>query len=368
MKFNILKINEVILKNIDKELNEFDEYKNRLQHFRNILKENIQGINKDNIQSNICFLESKIKNFKNKSVKYYYLNDTVGIIQKFLSILKKPITISFLQPKTNNFKENMEKNKLINEFIKIIHPYKRYYENDIDIANLKRYETKVINKFICSNCKVTELHDKICHNCGYVSEFDINISSSYTDSKRICISTKYKYNRIIHFKECLAQYQGKENVVLPSKLIPDIEKALERNHLLVGDRNTSRKQRYKKIIKEHIYIFLKELGYSKYYDNINLIFSKITDRPLPDIGVIENKILNDFDKFTKLYDKKIQESPDIERKKNTQFILYQLLHKNKIKCKASSFGIPKTLKRSFHKDVISKYCFNQLGWNIVKIE
>ena len=44
------------------------------------------------------------------------------------------------------------------------------------------------------------------------------------------------------------------------------------------------------------------------------------------------------------------------------------MHKNKYPCKVSSFGNPKTIRRNNLNDMISKRCFNELGWNIVNVE
>jgi hypothetical protein len=132
--------------------------------------------------------------------------------------------------------------------------------------------------------------------------------------------------------------------------------------LLVGDENTSKTEKFKNITKEHIAIFLKELGYSKHYENINLIHYNITGIKPDDIGYLEDKLLEDFDTLTEVYDKTFKH---IDRKNfiNTQFCLYQLLIKHKHPCKKEDFSILKTIDRlNFHNEVCSRL-FEMCNWS-----
>ena len=158
----------------------------------------------------------------------------------------------------------------------------------------------------------------------------------------------------------MLQFQGKENVTISKNVFDKLIEALDRNHLLIGNEKTPKKIRFKKILKEHIYIFLKQLNLSKFYDNINYIYHKITDNPLPNLKNIEHKIINDFIKFTTIYDEKIKNSVSVERKKNTQYILYQLLKKHKFNCSSRFLEYQKTLKRLSLYDKITKHCFTKI--------
>ena len=355
MVINIINIHQKILQNIEKE-------KEKLPNLELQLK-TLQNIN-DTIEIDNVYNE--IDRIKTNKTKLFYLSSSLDIIQQFNKLLKQPIVHYFINNRDTEHESNnntKEKNILIEKYKKIIQKYKQYIPKDINLDLDHTNEIKIETK--CKQCNSTQFDDNVCVQCGlHIESYEDQISS-YCDIKRICVNSRYKYNRIIHFKECIQQYQGKENIDIPKNVIDDLNKAFIRNHLVDESDDTDKK--YDKIIKYHIYLFLKQLKYSKYYDNINYLYHYFTKKPLDNISHLENKIIQDFEKFTKIYDKKIKESPNMERKKNTQYILYQLLHRHKHFCKASSFGIAKSLKRNAFNDNITKECFNQLQWNIVEI-
>ena len=186
--------------------------------------------------------------------------------------------------------------------------------------------------------------------------------SSYRDINRINISSKYQYDRKIHFRDCINQYQGKQNSTVSQNVYDDLEEQFDKHHLLFGDKNSPKEVRFKNITKEHISIFLKELDYTKHYENINLIHYNITGKKPDDIGYIEDKLLDDFDVLTDIYDKTYK---NIDRKNfiNTQYVLYQLLLRHRHTCKKEDFSILKTIDRKTFHDDICKKLFCILGWN-----
>ena len=99
---------------------------------------------------------------------------------------------------------------------------------------------------------------------------------------RINHAGKFDCNRIQHFRN----FQGKQKCTIPQNDFDDIEANI-RSYNLLDTRYDDRKLRYAKVTKRHLTIFIKELHYTKYSDNISLIFSKITGSILPDISHIE---------------------------------------------------------------------------------
>jgi hypothetical protein len=190
--------------------------------------------------------------------------------------------------------------------------------------------------------------------------------SSYKDVTRINISSKYCYDRRIHFRDCINQYQGKQNSTINQDVYDNLEKQFDLHHLLIGESNTPKNIRFKNITKEHISVFLKELQYTKHYENINLIHYNITGVKPDDIGYLEDKLLEDFDILTDLYDKKFK---NIDRKNfiNTQYVLYQLLLKHKHPCRKEDFSILKTMDRKTFHDDIMICLFTALSWNFTPL-
>jgi hypothetical protein len=287
----------------------------------------------------------------------FYISETIGITEKYKDLLNIPKKINFLGKTIDN--DDCEKNKLILEYMKIIPKYS-------NVHNLKVQLT--IKCSCCSHNLEFDIIDDnthICNNCAseqtMFSQF-----SSYTDTNRINISTKYSYDRITHFRECIAQYHGKQNVTIPQKIYSELDEQFEFHGLLIGDENTPRSERYSSVTKKTIMTFLKELGYPKHYENINLIYSVITDIKLDDIDYINEQILLDFDILSELYDKRFN---DTNKKNfiNTQYVLFQLLCRHGHPCDKEDFSNIKTVDRKFFHENIIKQLFEELKWNYTSI-
>ena len=61
----------------------------------------------------------------------------------------------------------------------------------------------------------------ICMNCSTQQTVLKNVSS-YRDIDRVNIGNKYLYDRKIHFRDSINQYQGKQNSTIPKKVYDDL--------------------------------------------------------------------------------------------------------------------------------------------------
>ena len=352
-EIDILYINNKIIQNFDEEKEKLKEYIDRLSEIQNTLQlDNLRSNIKETLLDKEKKLIEYIKDLKSDNSKNFYIIETVDLIEKYKEMLNKPVKVSFMG-KTN--KNNKEKHQIINSFIDIANKY-----TDININIEKK------DKNVCKNCnnKEFDIEDGniyICCNCS-AQQFVLKNISSYKDIDRINISVKYIYDRKIHFRDCINQYQGKQNSTVNQNVYDELGVEFELHHLLIGDKTTSKTERFKNITKEHISIFLKELGYSKHYENINLIHYNLSGIKPDDIGYLEDKLLEDFDILTETYDRMYK---DIDRKNfiNTQFILYALLVRHKHPCKKEDFSILKTVDRlNFHNDIANQL-FQAIGWS-----
>ena len=356
LNIDILNIDEKIKQEFKIHIDNIPIYKQKLEYLnKSKLEIGLSSSIYADIDDNIIQLTPLI-NDSEKNLNYY-LNDTLSILQQYKVVLNTPLKLNFLGK--NNYKED-EKNELIRTFLKISHKYiDTYIENN-----------KNGNKIICNHCNNKKLFDVIenyiyiCLICGSQQEIILH-TSSYKDIDRINITNKFQYDRKIHFRDCINQYQGKQNCTIDKTIYVKLIDQFKKHHLLEKSTNGKKEDECCNIKKEHIYIFLKELGYNKHYENVNLIHYQITGIKPDDISYLEDKLLEDFDILTDLYDKKFKNKPGFERKNfiNTQYVLYQLLLKYKHPCNKENFTILKTVERkSFHDDV-TKICFEELGWN-----
>ena len=358
-QLDILNIDAKIKQTFKEDDEKLSIYKDKLCDLEETLnKERLNCRVYKNLVSNIENVREKINEICNHHKLNFYIAKTGYLLERYKIFLDTPVRLNFLG---KSVIDNAEKVDLVSKYLEIAQEY-----IDIEIPE-KCVEIKVVCNN-CSNKKLFEIIDNsiyICLLCGAQQEILLH-TSSYKDIDRVNISAKYSYDRKLHFRDCINQYQGKQNSTINKKIFSSLLDQFEKHELLVGDKDTPKEIRCSKITKEHIHIFLKELDYTKHYENVNLIHYKITGIKPDDISYLEDKLLDDFDILTNLYDKNFKNKPGFERKNfiNTQYVLYQLLLKYKHICKKEDFTILKTVDRkSFHDD-ITKTLFEELGWNM----
>lgn len=371
----ILEVDTKIRLLLQDEIDRLDEYASKKKELEKLLE--ISGLSHgsiDKIHHMIENLTEKIKNAVSRQRLEFYILESSEIINKYKVILQTPISVSFTGKADENQNQEMihRKSKLVMQYLRIAEKYLDVFEftssnnNNNNNNSLKKTSAKLA----CSNCKkkVFDVQDStthICVDCGTQHEVPTT-TISFKDIDRVNISTKFTYERLIHFRDCIKQYQGKQNTCIDPQVYEDLEQQFELHHLLVGDKNTPRKERFKNITKEHVSIFLKDLRYTRHYENVNLIHYNLTEIPPDDISYLENKLMDDFIILTELYNKYKQEKK-IPRKSfiNSQYVLYQLLNRHKHHCKKEDFNILKTIDRQYFHDEVTKDLFQELGWNMV---
>jgi hypothetical protein len=356
MEINILNIDIQIQEKFNNDKNNIEIYKKRLKNIYEYI-ENTKD--KPRIQKTLQKiseeLRDEIDDLDNNKYLNFYLTETSELLSEYKEILKIPITLSFMG-KAN--KDDKEKKRIITEYIKIAC---KYIDLDININNMTMKKEKILCDN-CTNSKEFDIIDNniyICKTCNS-QQIIFKQISSYKDIDRVNIIAKYTYARNIHFRDCINQYQGKQNCTIDDKVYKQLEDEFDKHYLLVNSQ--IKEIKFKNITKEHIMMFLKTLKYTKHYENVNLIHYNLTGIKPDDIGYLEDQLMFDFDILTELYDKKYKH---LTRKNfiNTQYVLYQLLMRHKHPCKKENFTILKTFEREIFHDEIVKDLFEELDWN-----
>jgi len=355
---DILEIHNEICEKFVKYKENIKEFQSSLKNLEKLLSDSSLSYNiRKNLEKKWKNLKEKIKDIESDTSYNFYIMETTQLIENYKKIIRKPIKMNFIGKKQNN---NTEQIEIINKFLKIAKNYK--------IIDQKNPNKNIIKCDNCNNKTNFEILDSyyMCKECG-AQLHSVLKYSSYKDIERVNISGKYTYDRKVHFRDCLNQFQGKQNSTVPESVYKELIKQFQLHGLLVESKN--KKIRFSKITKEHILLFLKETGNSKYYEDVNLIRNYLTGIKPPDISHIESKLLEDFDILTTAYDKKFRKDKKYQRKNfiNTQYVLYQLLKKYKFPCKRSDFNILKTTDRKSFHDEICKDLFNELNWNFTSL-
>ena len=254
------------------------------------------------INDKINEIKKAIKEIKIKK-KEYFLDNSKFIFDYFEN--KKNISTGVQS--TNN--QQTSKAKMLNNFFKI-------KENDIsnnltETTNnniVMRYLTNIddifidVNSFIsqtdvCRYCNKGELipiDDEgilVCNQCSRNTPYLIeNDKPSYKEPpKEVCF---YAYKRINHFKEILAQFQGKETTQIPVDVIENIKLQIKKERIELSQITNAK-------TKE----ILKKLGYNKYYEHIPFIKDKLGIKPPVMRPELEETLCNLFIELQAPYSK-----------------------------------------------------------------
>jgi hypothetical protein len=239
-----------------------------------------------NYQDRIKEITREIRRLKSKK-NDYYLNNSKYIFDYFEN--KKNIS--------NGIVDNTKKSNLIEKFFKI---NTTDTDNEMKNNNLfQKYLNNVdewyidMNSFIfpndiCSFCKKGELvplDDEgilLCKLCSKSVKYLIeNEKPSYKEPpKEVCF---YAYKKINHFKEILAQFQGKETTQIPPDLIDKLKLQIKKERIDI-----------KKLTYLETKMLLKKIGFSKYYEHINFIKHKLGIKPPIITQALEEILCNLF--------------------------------------------------------------------------
>lgn len=311
-------------------------------------------------------LEDNISNVSNET-NIFILN-TYNSVINYTKILEQPIYSS-------DFENIEEKNKNAILFHKKVISLieKKDWDKNIIYNNFNIYNTlnNNNNKIYCQYCLDyndlffdDEYNRKICLKCSYQQTYSTT-KLTCKDYIRINMSNRFTYDRSSHFRDCIKQYQGKQNCKIDKKILEDLDKKFKSNRLLILN-TESNVIRYNKITRNYILIFLKELKYTKHYENVNYIYKLLTDKYIDDISHLEDILINQYKDLLSLYDNIYGKGQpnQLDRKNfmNSQYLLYQLLRNNNHPCDINNFNMLKTNVRKIFHDNICKNLFNKLGW------
>ena len=231
------------------------------------------------IKDRIKEINENIKELKIKK-NNYFLDNSKYIFEYFenkksINNVEEPnkIVTSKNQLLFNIFKikqEDFDKEKNINENKNknIVQKYLSNIDESFLDMNAFVRETDICQ--ICFKGEMIPLDDEgvlICNACAVHIPYLIeNEKPSYKEPpKEVCF---YAYKKINHFKEILAQFQGKETTQIPDDVIEQIQQQIKKER--IGLEQLTH-QKTKEI--------LKKLGFNKYYEHIAFIKNKLGIKP-----------------------------------------------------------------------------------------
>jgi len=353
-------------------LNEFNKDDNNkipeLKFERNEIRQKIQNESDKlsieqrlDLQDKINEITHTIKEIKNKK-KDYFLDNSHYIFEYFEN--KKNISDG-----NNMQKSTTNKSKLVNSFFKIKeekYPDKTPHQETSNIV--QKYLSNIDDTFldlnafisqtdICQTCHKGELIPveeegiMVCNDCSRSIPYLIeNEKPSYKEPpKEVCF---YAYKRINHFKEILAQFQGKETTQIPLDVIENIKLQIKKERIELSQITNSK-------TKE----ILKKLGYNKYYEHIPFIKDKLGIKPPIMSQELEETLCNLFIELQSPYSKFCPDDRvNFLNYYYTAYKLCELLGEEKY---LPLFPLLKDREKRIEQDDIWKKICEELDWEFI---
>jgi len=312
------------------------------------------------IEDKINYLTEKIRETKLKK-KDYFLDNSKFIFEYFEN--KKSISDG------NSVQASTNKTKMINTFFKIKQDNtdelkQQRDNNNIVIKYLSNIDDSFldVNSFICQTdiCQICHkgelipLEDEgimVCNSCSRIIPYLIeNEKPSYKEPpKEVCF---YAYKRINHFKEILAQFQGKETTQIPPDVIENIKLQIKKERIeLAQITNIKTKE------------ILKKLGYNKYYEHIPFIKDKLGIKPPIMSPELEETLCNLFVELQSPYSKFCPDDRvNFLNYYYTAYKLCELLGEEKY---LPLFPLLKDREKRIEQDDIWKKICEELDWEFI---
>ena len=307
----------------------------------------------EEINENIKFLKQKKKD--------YFLDNSKYIFDYFEN--KK--NISNVE---NNSNPESNKTKILETFFKLNKDVPKCATENKNNNIFQKYLSNIdesfidINSFVvptdvCQGCHKGELipmDDEgvlICNNCSQNFQYLIeNEKPSYKEPpKEVCF---YAYKKINHFKEILAQFQGKETTQIPQEVIENLKQQIKKERIEL-----------KKITYYETKALLKKLGYNKYYEHINFIKDKLGIKPPIISQELEETLCNFFMEIQYPYAK---HCPDYRVNfLHYYYVLYQLFELLGEKQYLAEIPMLKDREKLIEQDAIWKKICEELDWEFI---
>jgi len=307
----------------------------------------------EEINENIKFLKQKKKD--------YFLDNSKYIFDYFEN--KK--NISNVE---NNANPESNKTKILETFFKLNKDMPKLTTENKNNNIFQKYLSNIdesfidINSFVvptdvCQGCHKGELipmDDEgvlICNNCSQNFQYLIeNEKPSYKEPpKEVCF---YAYKKINHFKEILAQFQGKETTQIPQEVIENLKQQIKKERIDL-----------KKITYYETKALLKKLGYNKYYEHINFIKDKLGIKPPIISQELEETLCNFFMEIQYPYAK---HCPDYRVNfLHYYYVLYQLFELLGEKQYLAEIPMLKDREKLIEQDAIWKKICEELDWEFI---
>jgi len=335
--------------------------------------------------SNSLSLKSSKKKSKNKSGKlstnneklksiislsdnskkdiFFYLNNKNNTSSLNNTSLKENSTSLNNKQSSSSSDDDVDNNTLSSIKFKDQSSIIRSYMNKMNPEKYSISDNSYSITNLCEDCNceyiLSDLQEfYVCPKCGQIKDtvLDNDVPSNVKTSE---VST-FSYQRVHHFKDCLAQFQAKESTNIPQDVIDKIKDELTKYRVTDYSRLTP------KLLRKS----LKKLKLSTYYEHIPHIIYRISGKPAPKIPAhVEERLLKHFlqaeEIFMELLSSNSLSKLGIKNRKNIMrytFMFYKLFELEGMYEFLDYLILLKCRKKLHKQDQIWKEICAKAGW------
>ena len=319
----------------------------RIMEMKDRIKEINENIKELKYKKNNYFLDNSKYIFE-----YFENKKNINNVEETNKIITSKNQLLFNIFKVKQDDQDKEKNNNENKNKNLVQKYlTNVDESFLDI------NTYVRETDICQNCfkgEMIPLDDEgvvICNLCAVNIPYLIeNEKPSYKEPpKEVCF---YAYKKINHFKEILAQFQGKETTQIPDEVVEQIQLQIKKERIGIEQLTHCK-------TKE----ILKKLGFNKYYEHIAFIKNKLGIKPPVFSPELEDTLCNLFMEIQAPYAKT---SPDYRVNfLNYYYVLFkfcELLEENQY---LDDIPLLKDREKLIEQDETWKKMCVELNWEFI---
>jgi len=197
----------------------------------------------------------------------------------------------------------------------------------------------------------------VCDQCGYYDTYFEPSVCGLTYEQEINTETSihFSYKRINHLRELLSQLQAKESSEIPHSVIESVKAEFRK----------ARIQNKNDITQEKVKVYLKKLGFNRYYEHTRQLTNILSGTPPP---IISNEL---YDKILNMFID-IQEPFELCCPKNRKnffsynYILYKFCELLDQKEHMRLFPLLKSREKLYQQDCIWKKICEMKSWAFFK--
>ena len=334
-------IHKYVLETLQKGRSEVDFLKSKADQLRSMLATTrLRMVDRRYYEDEIMSLESQVKGHSSNEKEKQYLRKSQEVLAEWMQIKKEE----------GPYFKFGEIRKFSPEKLSVVRSYIQIASQFVPLDLTVKQEPNEGRCPYCRNVFQEEEGKVVCNECGIYQDA-LTHDAEYGDRAHINSSSNNGYMNKETFMKALDCYQGRQRTEFPTDL------------KVKFDEYCKFKGKNKNVLNyELTRSIFKEIGYSGYFDDINLFLFMHPEirKPLPDLSKVEDLVLQDYDQFSAKYPEVKGDERDSAL--NAWYILYIICRRRKIPCNKSDLKMPDTREIRISNDNIARKVFEALSW------